>query len=226
MNTAWWRSPGRWRQLALGAGVVLALAGAFELGQLRAGHNALRAGIAERRLGRELERLRQENRQRAASLAKLETDAEVNRQAYAQVERQLAELQDKLIEQQEEMAFYRGIAGVRGSLAIQEFSLRPAAGGSVQLRFVLAQPQPIGREVRGEVQVRVEGMRDGRAASLDLEALAAGAPRRFAFRYFEELTTELRLPAGFEPQRVVIRVVPATAGLKAGVESFPWVVSS
>lgn len=215
----WFLQPGRWRQVALGAGLALALVGAFELGQLR-------AGVGARDPGRALEHLRAENRRGAEQLARLETDAEVNRRAYAEIERQLAELQGKLIEQQEEMAFYRGIAGVRGSLAVQDFSLAPLAGGGVLLRFVLAQEQPTGREVRGQAQVRVEGLRGGRAASLDLAALGAGggATRNFSFRYFGEVTAELHPPADFEPRRVVIRVVPATSGLQAGVESFPWSV--
>ena len=215
----WFLQPGRWRQVALGAGLALALVGAFELGQLR-------AGVGPREPGHELERLRAENRRGAEQLARLETDAEVNRQAYAEVERQLAELQGKLIEQQEEMAFYRGIVGVRGSLSVQDFSLSPLAGGGVLLRFVLAQQQPTGREVSGQAQVRVEGLRGGRAASLDLAALGAGSgtARNFSVRYFGEVTAELHPPADFEPRRVVIRVVPATSGLQAGVESFPWSV--
>ncbi len=223
-------APGRRRQLLAATGAVVALIGAFELGQTRAGHNALQAQLAERRLSRQIKTLEAENRARARKLARLETDGKIDREAYTQVEKQLAELQGRIFEQQEEVAFYRGIIGGPGEsgLKVQDFALTVAAGSAVNLRFVLAQVERAEREVRGQAQIRVEGTRAGRVVSLDVASLAAGGsavPLSFSFRYFQELAVLLRLPVDFTPRRVVIRILPATSGTNGSVESFPWAVS-
>ena len=216
------------RHLAVAAGGLIALIGAFELGQLRAGYNTLRADIAQRRLNREVATLKSENRVALENLTHLQTDEKVNREAYAQVEQQLAELQGKIIEQQEELAFYRGVVGGpgQGGLQLQDFALTATAAG-VHVDFVIAQAKRAEREVRGQLQIRVEGTRAGRIVSIDLASLAAmpgAVPLSFRFRYFQDIAADLRMPGDFTPQRVVIRILPATNGVKGSVESFPWVV--
>jgi hypothetical protein len=209
------------------AGGLVALIAAFELGQLRARYDSGSAAIASR-LSSEIASLKAENRAAREQLARRQTDEKVDRQAYAQVEQQLAELQGKIIEQQEELAFYRGVVGgpAKGGVRVQDFALTASKAG-VRLSFVLAQAERAEREVRGQLQIRIEGTRGGQIVSLDLASLAArpaAAPRTFAFRYFQEIATDLRTPTDFAPQRVVIRVLPATSGVKASVESFPWSV--
>lgn len=221
---------GRRRRLLL-AGAVLAvlavLAAAFQLGQLRAGYNALDAQASEQRLQAQVAGLEAELRDARQALARLETDGKVDRESYAQVEAQLAGLQDKILEQQEELAFYRGIVGGpgQGGLKVQEFSQATAADGTTHVRFVLAQVEHAERQVRGKLQVRLEGTRAGRITSLDLGSLGTApgsTPRDFDFRYFQEISAAIRLPADFLPERVVIRSLPATAGVQPSVESFPW----
>ena len=217
------------RQLAFAAGGLIALIGAFELGQLRAGYSTLRAEIAERQLGRQVATLKSENRATLEQLTRLTTDGKVDREAYARVEEQLAELQAKIIEQQEELAFYRGVVGgpAQGGLRVQDFALTAAAAG-VHVSFVLAQAERAERAVRGQLQIRVEGTRAGRIVSIDLGSLAAApgtVPLSFSFRYFQDVAADLRVPADFTPQRVVIRILPAS-GVKGSVESFPWSVRS
>jgi hypothetical protein len=221
--------PGQRRQLAAIAGGLVALVGAFEVGQIRAGHNALQAEIAQRRLTRQVAALETENRLTMAQLARLQTDAKIDRETYSQVEAQLAELQGKIIEQQEEVAFYRGVIGGpgQGGLKVQDFALTAGVPPAINLRFMLAQTERAEREVQGQMQIRVEGLRGGRVVSIDVANLAAGRTAgRLAFnvRYFQDVAIELRLPADFTPQRVVIRVLPATRVVKDSVESFPWAI--
>lgn len=162
-------------------------------------------------------------------VARLQAEQKVDREAYAQVEAQLAELQEQLIEQQEELAFYRGIVGGSGDdgLRIQDLALTRHAGG-LRLRFTLLQVEKVQAEVRGEWQLRIDGLRAGRPASIDgADVLAAGdrGTSSFAFRYFEEVNADLLLPEDFTAQRLVIRVLPTTRGVQASVESFPWIVA-
>jgi len=204
-----------------------ALVFAYQLGQVRAGYNALAASIAERRLSVELSRLRADHRQATEQLTRLQTDEEVNREAYARVEQQIAQLQDQIMQQQEEVAFYRGIVNgnAQGALLVRDFTLQPAGEGAVRLRFVLAQAGPAQREVRGQLQLRIEGRQEGRLVSLDAADRQLGnVPRGFSLRYFQEVSVDLRIPAGFVPERVVIRAVPSGSGFRPSVESFPWSV--
>lgn len=225
-----WLVQSGWRgSLTLVAGALFLLLAAFEFGQMRAGYNAVDAQGDQLRLRSRIRALQKENRAAAEQLARLQTDARIDREAYSQVEEQLADLQGKIIEQQEELAFYRGIVGGpgKGGLRVQDFSLSSLPSGAVRLRFVLTRVERAGQQVRGQAQVRVEGVRDGRVVSLDLASLVRSNGSRsltFDFRYFQDIEAELQIPAGFTPQRVIIRVLPTTAGLRSSVESFPWSV--
>lgn len=222
--------PGRRRRLLqAAAGLVAAatVAGAFHLGQVRAGHNILEARLREQGLQEQLAALQAEGREARQAQARQETNALVDREACTQIEAQLPELQDKILAQQEELAFYRGIVGGpgQGGLRVQEFAQVALAGGGTRIRFILTRIEHAERQVRGQLQLRVEGRRAGRFTSLDLASLAmapGSTPRDFDFRYFQEISTGIRLPADFSPERIVIRVMPVTAGVRASVESFPW----
>lgn len=218
----------RWRPRALVAVACLLLAGAFALGQWLGG-----GGAGSGELQARIAALRRENRALSERVVQLETDDKVKREAYRQVEQQLAELQGVVIEQQEDLAFYRSlVAGPgRGPLRIRRAmvlpGLRPA---TYRLRLLISQGEKAEREIRGEVFVRLEGTRGNKAVTLDLSQL--GSPGRsperlrFAFRYFQDLEAEFALPTDFTPARLVVRVAPSTRGTAPTVESFPWTVAT
>ncbi|MBM4196732.1 MAG: hypothetical protein FJ197_06500 [Gammaproteobacteria bacterium] len=177
--------------------------------------------------GLDAARLRADNRRLTRELARLETDIQVDREAYAGVERQLGKLQEKVLEQQEEVAFYRGVVvGTgNGGLKVSDFALRSQPDGTASLSFVITQVGASGGEVAGQVQLRIEGERGDRMVSIDGSSLLGAEERRklaFRFRYFAEIATVLAVPDDFKPQRVVIRVVPSTRGLRDSIASFPW----
>lgn len=214
--------------LILGLAALLLLVLAFQLGRWRGvGHDLPAARVLQQELEERVSVLAGENHQLRQAAVRLETDALVDREACLQVESQLSGLQDRLLEQQEELAFYRGIVGGadQGRLRVREFSREALADGSSRIRFTLASIEQLQTPVRGRLQLRVEGRRAGRFASLDADSPELGAkavPRGFDFRYFQAISAELRLPDDFAPERVVIRILPATAGVGASVESFPW----
>jgi hypothetical protein len=224
---AWLAGDGVRPRLVLVAGAGAALAVAFLLGEWRGRENAVELQGEQAALRERLRALEKENRAAAEQVARLQTDARIDRETYAQVEEQLADLQGKIIEQQEELAFYRGIVGGpgKGTLKVQDLSLLSLPSSAFRLRFALARVEGAGQYVRGEVQLRIEGARAGRVVSMDLASLVEGAgarPLPFNFRYFQDMEAEFQVPAGFTPQRVVVRIVPRTGGLRPSVESFPW----
>lgn len=211
--------------IALIGGVGIAWA-AFELGQVRAGHNRFAAMASEAELRAELAELRRVNAGLGEQIAQLETDSKVKAAAYKTVEQQLIDLQAEIQKQSEDIAFYRGIVGDQSSgLRVQDFGLFPGAvAGDFNVRLVLAQALRNGRRVTGTVELTVAGERDGRSMVMKLGELSVDGPDRlsFSFRYFQNLETALRLPSDFAPESVTVRVRPKGKGNEPVEASFDW----
>ena len=132
----------------------------------------------------------------------------VDHQAYAAVEKNLADLQAQVLKHREELTFYRGIVSPEdgiGGLRIQRFQVLPgAAEHHYRLRLVLVQSMRQETVVSGAVVVHIEGVRDNKPEQLELSE--AGAQTRangqlpFRFRYFQNLEQDIVLPDGFEPR--------------------------
>jgi hypothetical protein len=223
-------------------GQVLALIGvvcagvfiwiAFELGQIRAGHNSIEAGERARELEAALDEERDTTGEFRARIAQLETDRKIDRAAYAGVEQELADLEAQILAQQEDLEFYRGIvADQQTGLRIQDFVVwrgdRPRA---FSMRLVLAQAMRAGSRISGSVDLDFEGMQDGEAQTLRLRDVLAGDGGKsrldFSFRYFQNLEAELLFPEGFAPARVNLRLSPKGKSAKPVEKSFDWVVKS
>jgi len=211
--------------------ILLAAVAGYQMGLQRAGYNTLEAArnlaIAEERI----EVLLQENKTLSERSTRLETAAMVDSEAYRQVERQLVDLQDRILEQQEDIEFYRGIVNEDdGSmLRIQDFTIQPGlSSGEFELRLVLAQALRSSREVSGRVEVAFDGIRDGRSVRLSLAETSAESVQmlNYSFRYFEDLKASIVLPDGFQPERVRVLVRPRGNSAKTVEEFFVWKVDS
>jgi hypothetical protein len=225
-------APWRRRAFAIGALVVLAVlvVCAFELGRYRGGYSKLAELKHRRELAATIERLEKQNDELRQALAAAELAREVDRKAYADVEKDLAELQAQVLKQREELTFYRGIVSPEdgiGGLRIQRFQVVP--GGADQhyrLLLVLVQSMRQDAVVSGTVSIEIEGVRDNKLLQLALaEASPEGARSSnlpFRFRYFQNLEQDIVLPAGFEPRAVNIEV--RSAKLAPVRESYPWQV--
>lgn len=201
----------------------------YELGRYQAGYSLLdlrnervaaQTALAERDAS--IEELRRQ-------LTLLETSREIDRETYAEVEKNLSQLQARIQAQEEELAFYQGIVspddGVAG-LRIQSLEVSPAdAEQRYTLRMVLVQAIIHDRRVSGTVRLNVAGTRDGQPMDLDLGDLAPdGAPDdlAYAFRYFQDLEREFVLPVGFEPDRLDVEIWPREPRGQEVSHSFEW----
>ena len=207
--------------------------GLYVAGQSRAGFNRIQAVRQLAALRNELSEQEANNHALRAKIAMLDTAAKIDSEAYRRVEAALVDLQTKILDQQEDIAFYRGIVSPddTAGLRIQNFSLSRAIGPQTfNMQLVLAQAFRSGRQLVGHVELSVDGMRQGEAVRLGLRDLLAdeAPPSRlnFSFRYFQDLTVELVLPRGFAPQRVIVRITPEGKSAKTVEESFDWVVKS
>ena len=204
----------------------------FEYGRIRAGYDIVEAlriqqdhndRIAE--LGEQIAELKQE-------VAILETNREVDRASYREVEASLGSLQAKNLEQRDAIAFYRGIVSPsdgNSGLRVQDLKLtRGKQEREFNLRLVLVQAMKHDRKVSGDVNLRVAGTQGGVETSYALaELLPADADKgwAFSFRYFQDFDRQLVLPDGFTPERITVEVRSRTRSIASIEESFAWTAS-
>jgi hypothetical protein len=201
----------------------------YEFGRIQAGYNVVDAA-AERDAYED--RLEDRNKQISSlkeKIALLETDRDIDRESYKLVEESLSNLQAKIQEQREAIAFYRGIIspddGGRG-LRVQD--LRVSKGKDdreYHVRLVLVQVMQHDRNVKGDVAFSLEGAQDGVTATYTLEQLVPedeDSEWPFSFRYFETFERELILPDGFTPEKVNVEVRSRTKSVASVEQSFLW----
>ncbi len=217
----------RWAgALGVAALAVALVWGAFDYGRARGGYDR-RAAEAERlTLEAEIERLRGERDALRVRLAQVERERAVDRAAHERLQALVDGLQAENGRLRETLAFYERVVGPRDGrrgLRVQSFALEPG-GGPREWRYklVLAQSPRRRRLARGVVDLVVEGERGGAPARLALAELAAEGEAQvpFRFRYFQYLEGTLRLPEGFVPRRLVLRVSPR--GTKEAVLERTW----
>lgn len=204
----------------------------FEYGRISAGYDTIDA--ADERAALEAEIAVRDARiaDLEQEVALLETHREIDREAYKEVENSLLELQAKIQEQRDAIAFYRGIvspADGRPGLRVQDFRLtRGAEERQFNLRLVLVQAMKHDRTVSGDVSLSIEGSEDGNAKTYALTELLpadANTDWPFSFRYFQDFDRQIVLPDGFTPELVRVEVRSRTRSIASIEETFAWATS-
>lgn len=221
------------RNWAVLAAIVFAVAAAlyltFELGRIQADYNIVDIAAERRAFDDRIDGLEERIRSLREEIILLETHRDIDRGAYADVETSLAGLQQKIQEQREAIAFYRGIIsptdGGRG-LRVQE--LKVSKGQDERLyhvSLVLVQVMQHDQSVKGDVEFVLEGAQDGVATTYSLSQLVPedeDSAWPFAFRYFQNLDRRVILPEGFTPEKVNIEVRSRTKSIASVSQSFLW----
>jgi cell division protein FtsB len=216
-------------RVALAIAFVVGAYLTFEFGRIQADYNVVDA--AQKRQDYE-NRIKELHNQIAAlkqEIALLETHRDIDREAYKDVEISLADLQEKIQEQRDAIAFYRGIIspadGQRG-LRVQDLRLSKGKDDRQYfVKLVLVQVMQHDRSVKGEVNFSLEGAQDGVAITYKLEQLIPADETSswpFSFRYFQNFDRQLILPEGFLPERINIEVQSRTKSVASVKQSFLW----
>lgn len=173
--------------------------------------------------------LRQSSRE-AAELRRrvvvLEQSDRISRAANLDLQDTLAQRETQINDLRSDLAFYARLAGPtaqRTDLTVFSSKFSAQGDGAFGYRIVLTQTLDRDAISTGQMRLAVEGVRAGRHETLDWAQLHAGgetAPQAFSFRYFQELSGRIVLPAGFTPQRVRVSL---QAPERAPVErAFDW----
>ena len=230
------RTRPKWqRRMFLVGGSLAALLlfyGAYETGRFQGGYSKFAEIQRRRELMAQMETLTETNEKLKTELAAAELARNVEKQAYAEVEKSLAGLQSQVLKHREELTFYRGIVAPEdgiGGLRVQGFQISPGgAEHHYQLQLVLVQSMRQDAAASGAVTIAIEGVRNNAPVQLPL-AEVGGETRAdgsvdFKFRYFQEIEQDIVLPPDFEPRAVTVEV---RSGRLAPVkESYPWQVQA
>ena len=213
--------------LVLGAGYLV-----FEFGRIQAGYDLLQVSEERQAFEDRIASLESEIIALNEEIAVLETHRGIDREAYADVETSLTELQAKIQEQRDAIAFYRGIvspADGNAGLRVQDFRLsRGSTEREYSIRLVLVQAMKHDRKVSGDVNLSIAGIENGIEKSYKYsELLPADADRKwaFSFRYFQDFDRQVVLPDGFTPERITVQVESRTRSIASIEESFSWLSS-
>lgn len=215
--------------------VVLAAVGGYlvyEFGRIQAGYDLVDAASDRRAYEQRIESLEDEISALKEQVAMLETHRDIDREAYKEVEASLTELQAKIQEQRDAIAFYRGIVspadGNKG-LRVQDLKLtRGKHEREYNIRLVLVQALKHDRKVSGNVNLTIEGDLDGVEKTFSYAELLpedSEAAWAFSFRYFQDFNRQVVLPDGFTPLRVKVEVRSRTRSISSIEESFAWATS-
>ena len=204
----------------------------FEYGRISAGYDVVDARNVEQTYIDHIQMLDKEIVDLKQEIAILETNREVDRASYKEVEASLTQLQAKIQEQRDAIAFYRGIVspsdGYSG-LRVQDLKLtRGKAEREFNLRLVLVQAMKHDRKVTGDVNLSVVGRQDGVETTYALAQLLADEANSawaFSFRYFQDFERQLVLPDGFTPERITVEVRSKTRSISSIEKSFDWAIS-
>lgn len=174
-------------------------------------------------LKQQFESVREDNSELKRMLAILESSNKVDRIALGDVQNELARLQELLAKSRKELDFYRRIVSpnnVDKDLYIQDFRIVR----DPELKFLLALSQGPGYErfVRGRVHLTIDGDLNGQRIALNMNQLGQPDDFSFKFRHFKLLSGKIRLPRGFSPVSVEVRVIPNSKETKVLKSDWPW----
>lgn len=149
----------------------------------------------------ELEALRQRQ-------ATLERSDQISRAANHQVQQELATRDEQIADLKANLAFYERLAGGTRKpkgLSVHSAEFAAEAGGTWNYQLMLTQNLNRGAVSAGTLRFAIEGVRDGKFATIDWDRLHqrdAAPAQPYSFRYFQQLKGSVILPDGFVPQRV------------------------
>jgi septal ring factor EnvC (AmiA/AmiB activator) len=216
-------------RVALAAAFVVGGYLTFEFGRIQADYNVVDAAQERQDYESRVKDLQEHIAELNQEIALLETHRDIDREAYKDVETSLAELQEKIQEQSDAIAFYRGIIspadGQRG-LRVQDLRLSKGKDDrQYYVRLVLVQVMQHDRSVKGQVNFSLEGAQNGVATTYNLEQLVPADETSnwpFSFRYFQNFDRQLILPEGFLPEKINIEVQSRTKSIASVKQSFLW----
>lgn len=131
--------------------------------------------------------------------------------AFEQLQQMLKTQESQLQEQKRQLAFFERIMrpdGEQSGVVVDNLVLETTSiPERIHYRIALTQPSRQRELLRGQVDIRVEGSKEGKPLTLSPRSLGMKEGEvRYALRYFQMLEGVWTLPAGFTPDKVMVRI--------------------
>lgn len=210
--------------LAIALLVLLALAATLGY---RAGTKAVPSN--EKQLAATIAQLHTQQDALKRQLSVYQTDEDIANEASDSFRADYKELRNQLSELSEAVSFYKGImdpADRSEGLHIEHLSITPGnAARQYHFKLILTQ---VGNNkwrslLKGEVHWQLTGHQNGKPLTLSETVFVnQNSAKQFSFRYFQELTGSLTLPAGVEPDSLIVTAEARGAKKYLAEHTFKW----
>lgn len=214
--------------IVLAVVVLVGFAAAYEFGQYHAGYNVVASVKQRAQLHSTIRALQSSNTALQGRIIELQTMDAGHSREDQEVARTIGDLQAQVARQTEELAFYRAVVaegapaiGVRvGTVRLS--TAKPVGHFLVDVSLVRAGKTD--GMTTGNITFTVDGQdAGGKAATLASPALAGGdGDLPYNFRYFQDLSETLSLPAGFRPEHLTVAVSSTRKDVAPLTQTFPW----
>lgn len=147
-----------------------------------------------------------------ARVAVLSRSEQVAKAALLDVQQTLREREEEVDGLRADLAFYGRLVGggTREGLAVHALTVQQVRDSQAwNFTATLTQNFKRGQDVKGRLLLDVEGVEDGKLRRIDWKTLNQGqenAGIEYRFKYFQQVGGTIMFPAGFMPNRVVVRV--------------------
>ena len=185
-----------------------------------------------RQLATDVTRLENQNEKLASRVAMLERSSRIDRQAAENVRVQVRELEQEKAEMSKTMAFYQSVIApedLNEGVRLNAFDLIPGnKPNRYQLRMVVSQVSRSNNFLRGTLRASVKGEQGGQPVSLSLLELAGvGENPALGFRYFQSFPDDrglldFELPEDFKPESITVSINIRSGGARSLEELFDW----
>jgi len=143
-------------------------------------------------------------------VAMLTRSEQVAKAALADVQQTLRDREEEVDGLRADLAFYGRLVGggTREGLAVHALRVVPVKGSQAwNFTATLTQNFKRGEEIKGRLVLGVEGITAGKLETLDWASLSQGQSSgiEYGFKYFQQVSGTIMLPAGFAANRVIVR---------------------
>jgi hypothetical protein len=201
----------------------------FFLGNRYQRYELERLHLAHETLMQQVEELKTRNHKLVEKNAHLEGSSKIERDAYQLANRNLVKMQQELLVQKEELAFYQGIVSPRGAelgVNLQSFEVRKKNNQNhYSYKMILTKNGKSSKRLKGTANVVIRGEIGGSVSEMKMIDLLLENQKngtKFSFRYFQVFEGDLALPDGFEPFEVEIGIKSTTKKVKSFSETISW----
>lgn len=199
--------------------VVGAVAGAYQLAAYQAEQDGMSAGAAAA-LRAERDQLRTELNGLRQQLTQAQMSTEVDRKAAEDLRQRLLTRREQIAQLERDVSVYRMMSARSSNnpmgISFGTFSAKPLTEAGVHhVKLVVQKLAEGDSEFSGVLEATLVGKVAGAEQKYPLAQVAlapeAGEPMAdkiaVDFKYFQTIETDLRLPDGFEPERLDVRLV-------------------